>query len=86
MLMTTLLETTLTRRNLINARLSPYSHVYSGEQKMETTSKIYRVSNPAWGGDAIFHSAGLLFRSDLFISCQQSHMRASSAMRTGGLA
>lgn len=49
---------------------------------METTSKIYRVqSNPAWGGVTIFHSF-VLFQIRLVVhSCQQSHVRASSAMQ-----
>ena len=41
--------------------------------------EMYSVSSPAWGGDTIFHSAGLLLKPDLLISHQQSHVAAASS-------
>lgn len=64
-----------TCRNLINARLSPILMYIQGTEKMETTSKIYRVSNPAWGGMRSFIQLVCCSNQDLFISCQQSHVR-----------
>lgn len=61
----------------------PLSCMFGGTENGDN-GKMYSVSSPAWGGDTIFHSAGLLLKTDLFISRQQSHVAASSSLWAGG--
>lgn len=82
MLMTTLLGRIQAHRNLINASWAPAIMYGWGERKLRQFSK-WQCHSSDKAGEALFHSACLLFKPNLFVAHGQSHVGASLCLWAG---